>query len=445
VCVVLVVALATAAFAANYPWAHAPLLISIGSFACIGIAASLAERRLPWGVAGSLIILILAVGIQLIPFPSALRVMLSPHRDQLAGQLDLSFAVLASGSQPLTIDVHRTRLGLLFLITLAGLVLATAGVLGRASARKAAGGIAIVGTILALFGIAQKAMWNGKIYGFWQPFALADSFGPFVNRNHYAGWMLMAIPLTVGLLLATIARTRVRETAMPSRVRWLTTPEASQAILLGFSLLAMTLAMVQTMSRSGILVLTAVSTIGAVLVIIRSSTEVARSRVAFALVGVIFLTAILWAGVTDISNRFGEQTTLTGGSRLEIWATTLTIARDFWLTGTGLNTFGASTLFYPAPLEGRHLREAHSEYLQLFAEGGLLLVFPAVAALAVFAVEARKRLLADRGSAKLLRAGALLSVLAILVQSVAEFSLQMPANATLFAFVAGIALHDSSR
>ena len=26
-------------------------------------------------------------------------------------------------------------------------------------------------------------------------------FGPFVNKNHFAGWMLMALPLTIGLLV----------------------------------------------------------------------------------------------------------------------------------------------------------------------------------------------------------------------------------------------------
>ncbi len=32
------------------------------------------------------------------------------------------------------------------------------------------------------------------IYGFWRSISGGDSYGPFVNRNHFAGWMLMTLP-----------------------------------------------------------------------------------------------------------------------------------------------------------------------------------------------------------------------------------------------------------
>jgi uncharacterized membrane protein len=62
--------------------------------------------------------------------------------------------------------------------------------------------IAIVGVLLALTAIIQKPLFTGKIYGFWTPNEAGNPFGPFVNRNHFAGWMLMALPLTFGLLWA---------------------------------------------------------------------------------------------------------------------------------------------------------------------------------------------------------------------------------------------------
>ena len=67
----------------------------------------------------------------------------------------------------------------------------------------------VFGVVVALIGIIQKAVlgdqaWDGmKIYGFWEPrYKLTTPFGPFVNKNHFAGWMLMALPTALGYLLA---------------------------------------------------------------------------------------------------------------------------------------------------------------------------------------------------------------------------------------------------
>ena len=70
------------------------------------------------------------------------------------------------------------------------------------------------------------------------------------------------------------------------------------------------------------------------------------------------------------------------GFRLAIWRDALSIFRDFPVTGTGLNTFGAATLVYQTANRHMHFQEAHNEYLQLLAEGGLLLAIPIVVAVA---------------------------------------------------------------
>jgi hypothetical protein len=58
-----------------------------------------------------------------------------------------------------------------------------------------------------MIGIIQKALWSGKVYGFWEPINKGvTAFGPFINRNHFAGWMLMALPLAVGYFAALVAR-----------------------------------------------------------------------------------------------------------------------------------------------------------------------------------------------------------------------------------------------
>ena len=75
----------------------------------------------------------------------------------------------------------------------------------------------------------------------------------------------------------------------------------------------------------------------------------------------------------------------------------------------------------------------------------MLLGVPITATIVAFALTVRRRLRDDQGSIWWIRMGAVTGLLAIAVQSLVEFSLQMPGNAALFAVIAGIALHDSRR
>ena len=155
------------------------------------------------------------------------------------------------------------------------------------------------------------------------------------------------------------------------------------------------------------------------------------------------VSVVAWAGFDRVAARFAEDDLQLSG-RLGIWQDTVHIIRDFWLTGTGLNTYGVSTLYYQTVLPGQHLREAHSDYLQLAAEGGLLLGVPIACTIAVFVWQVRMRLKQDVGSIWWIRMGAVTGLVAIAVQSIGEFSLQMPGNAALFAVLAGLALHNSN-
>jgi O-antigen ligase len=96
-------------------------------------------------------------------------------------------------------------------------------------------------------------------------------------------------------------------------------------------------------------------------------------------------------------------------------------------------------------MQGFHLREAHNDYLQLYAEGGLLLGIPIAGALAAFAVAVRRQFRTSSGSSYWIRLGAVMGLVAIAVQTTVDFSLQMPGNAALCAVLCGIALHHDPR
>jgi hypothetical protein len=72
---------------------------------------------------------------------------------------------------------------------------------GRAL-RRLPQALAIFAVPFAMFGIYSREYSNGLIYWFWPSITDGggDLFGPFVNRNHFAGWMLMTFCLLVGSL-----------------------------------------------------------------------------------------------------------------------------------------------------------------------------------------------------------------------------------------------------
>jgi O-antigen ligase len=103
-------------------------------------------------------------------------------------------------------------------------------------------------------------------------------------------------------------------------------------------------------------------------------------------------------------------------------------------------------LAYPKSSPLFYLNHAHNEYLQLLAGGGALLAVPVAGVMLAAAWRMMQRLRSDRTTAVFwIRAGAASGILGVVVQSVWETTLRMPANAVLFALVAAIALHDPER
>jgi len=127
---------------------------------------------------------------------------------------------------------------------------------------------------------------------------------------------------------------------------------------------------------------------------------------------------------------------------LDVWRDAWDVIQAFPLSGTGLNTFGDSMLFYQERNAGFHMAQAHNDYVQLAAEGGLLVVVPAVVAAVLLARAIAANLRAARPESRgfWIRAGAAIGLAAIAIQEVAEFSLQIPVNALLFATLVSVAL-----
>jgi O-antigen ligase len=291
----------------------------------------------------------------------------------------------------------------------------------------------------------QKPLYAGRILGFWTPEQEGTPFGPFVNRNHFAGWMLLALPLTLSLLAGGIAHAmRGIRPGWRHRVLWLSSPEANVLILLAAAVIVMSLALVMTMSRSGMTAL-ALAIMLTGWFIVRAGGSRTRRATLWGYLLLLVVVTVGWAGTDAIVSRFSQTDWSEFDTRRGAWTDAWNIATTFPLAGTGLNTYGTATLFYQRHDLAQHYAQAHSDYLQLAAEGGLILVLPALAAIAFFVRDVRRRFREDEhgSTAWWVRGGAVTALLAMAFQESVDFSLQMPGNAALFAIVCAIALHQS--
>src|SRR5262249_32291214 len=131
------------------------------------------------------------------------------------------------------------------------------------------------------------------------------------------------------------------------------------------------------------------------------------------------------------------------GGRRAIWRETWPMVKAFAATGVGVGAYQRGMLVYQQSPRNFYFNHAHDEYLQIAAEGGLLLAGPALIALLSLVSGVARRLREERAAVYWIRGGAVGGMVAAAVQSVWDTGLRMPANAVLFAILAAIALHDS--
>jgi O-antigen ligase/polysaccharide polymerase Wzy-like membrane protein len=429
-------------FGAVYPWGRLPLIAMAAALGATGMLRP-RTRETPRGrLLVALGLVIAAVSLQLVPLASTVRGFLSPRLDAFLVQTDFHFVLAgAAGVHALSVLPEATWIGLSCLAAFALLAVGAAQRMGRRDVRAVAAGILALGVVVALEAIVQRAVSPSLIYGFWKPLDGEGAvFGPFVNRNHFAGWMLMALPLSLGYLADSTDRSR---SGIPDGWRhtagWLASPGGSRMLLLGFGVFVMALALVLTMSRSGIAA-TGFMLVAGLTIRGPGTARTSRRAVAGFLV-VIAAIALAWAGSDAVWARFNTSPGGGLGGRVGAWMDALSIVRAFPLTGTGFNTFGHVMQVYQEHNPEKFYRAAHNDYLQIAADGGVLVAVPAAVLLVVFVLETRRAFRENGASTYWIRAGATTGLCAVALQELVDFSLQIPANAALCAVLAAIALH----
>jgi O-antigen ligase len=431
------------AFGAEYPWAYSPLLVFSLVTGLLGLRT--ARGALPSRVLLLTLGLVFLGGVlQFLParlIPLDLQSPPTVNFGRLYALVTMQPAPQGTSSA-ISIAPSRTLLGLAFLGTFTFLFAGCTRAISAFGPKRLINGIVILGAAVAFIGLIQASVQSETIYGFWRQPRVGAPFAPFMNKNHFTGWVAMVISLAIGSFAGDVDDAfRKVKPDWRNRLLWLSSQRASGIVLTFLALALMALSIVIATSRGGLIGLLLILTIVLMLMLRR---QVGWRRIVG--VGCIVATLLLvlsWGGATRTIDRFsGAAETL--GDRRQIWADTWRIIKDYPITGTGLNTYGIAMLHYQRQyLVGSAVTEAHNDYLQLAAEGGLVLCIPILLALSVFCRQVWLRFSEglDDEATHWNRKGAVIGLCAIAVMSIFDFTLQMPGAAAMFIVLAAIAVH----
>lgn len=398
----------------------------------------------------SIILFLILLLFQLIPLPPDILKIVSPETYKIYSEY-LPYEWPAQLSNPssrdlfsqwktLSIYPYATKTGLFKVLVYSIIfLLITSTISTKKQIKRFIKTIIFMSFLLALFGIIQKLTWNGGIYWFWKPEYGGDSFGPYVNKNHFAGYMIMVIPLTIGFLIFKLNEysSASSDSSFSKRIAENEKVIAKTGLLIFFIIIIIS-ALFLTLSRGGIMsFLVSMVFLGIGLTIMRRGRKKLWIGLMLALLLIISLD---WFGMEPIAKRLGSLQQITReephNPRLEIWKDTLRISRDFPILGTGFNTF--SHIFPKYKNLDRQLKFIYTEndYLQLLSETGLIGLAIALSFLVIFFIKTIKTWYGRHDIyVKSLVLGGLTSLVAILIHSLTDFNLHIPANALLFTII----------
>jgi len=398
------------------------------SLLLVGLAALIYwTSRLPGAAAsqgpGRLVPLLLLsyIALQWLPLPVALLRVLSPERARILDSLarvtpPVHFAPLAI--TPATTFVYLFRfVG----YTLAFLMVRDMSRRWSARPRWLAA-IPLVG-----FAVLEAAL------GLWQNAAGGEVQGTYVNRNHFAGLLEMALPLAVAGGIALLQQTHPTRGSPAPRILLACVPPIAAGAIFG-ALLCSLSKMGFVAGLAGVFAIPALAAAG----------SLCGWRRGFAIAGIaaLVLFLLVFLPSDELVGRFGGLTApgeATAEGRGPIWRDTLHLIAAYPVFGSGLGTYAVAFLKYQTSIVDRLFDFAHNDYLQLTAElgmAGFLLLAAWVLPVAGNAFRA-----AIRGrdpDTRWLAMGCAGAFTAIGLHSLVDFNTYIPANALILAWIGGI-------
>ncbi len=428
------------AFGTTELWSRAILALAIFVCAVVFFYARWKANRSLLKVPGlwPLIVWLGVITLQMVPLPAFLVDIISPATHTLYQEtLGLTGPVKW---MRLTVDLKAT---LLQWISFSGYVLfyvLSVQLLNNATFLKRVVKVVIAfGAVMALLAIIQHFSAPGKIFWFRETIH-GHAFGPYVNRNHYAGLMVMLFPIAFSMMLYN--KPRVSYDTWRERLsEFFNCRTTNVYLLLLLAVMLMGTSVFVSLSRGGIVCLSLGLVLLGVLMAFKANTNRGRGVMVAAVFGVLLLS-VGWFGWDPIFERFSQIRDPAGDiseSRLGAWQDSIDIIKTYPATGTGAGTFfHAHKAFRNVTPGSKFFVHAHNDYIEIASTHGIIGLI--CLGTFVFAVLASFRRYRKRHEPYCiyLFLGAVTGMVAVLIHCIVEFNLQIGANALYFFFLAGL-------
>ena len=319
-------------------------------------------RRMPWPVLGLVVALLALPLIQLVPLP--------PGWEQPGPARGIATALRALAGeadrwQPLTLVPQTTVQVAFSLVILLGVLLAALS-LDTRGIRLIVALVLAVEALTVVIGVLQLTS-AGRLFDFYDSAHRLNLLGFFANRNHSAVFLGCAIPLSVAFL---------------------STGRAPPRALLGLSgmiALGVLIAVFGTVSRTGI-VLTVAGFLLSLLLLVplpagRGRLVAAASVAGAAVFGILLFTS---SAVSKVFERYAD---VGDDLRWRFYVRTWALVPKFLPLGGGLGSFlPIYTANEPlGDVKPTFVNNAHSDFLELLLEAGVLGLVVEVAVIATLA------------------------------------------------------------
>ena len=355
-----------------------------------------------------------------------------------------------ASSQWLTIDRYQTQLTAVKMLALTSF---TALLLTHVSNRRrlvwTVRVVIGVGLAAALFGLLRQLLQSpDSKNGFVLPFLYPGvGYAQFLSSNVFAFLVEMSFALLAGLVVgAGVKQKHILIYLALGVIIWAgLVLSNSRGVLLGLACQVIVLLFVGLAWFSSRRLASTKGEHSRVLIFLRSSVVI--RILVILLIMATLMSGVLWMGGERLASKLSEQqvTTATdGATRKEIWNSTWQLIKHNPWTGVG---FGAYFLAIPQYQGGSgkvKVEQAHNDYLDLMAGGGIIAMLLAAWFIAIIIWRSRLSLRSRDQYRRAAALGAVAGILSVGVHSVVDFGLQVTGIAVVFAMLLVIAIAEIS-